>query len=166
MPASHYDISIIYLHNAIPTQGHYVLTVESFYANVRTMTLAERLRELRTQQGWRLKDLSEKSGLSVPYLSDLERGRTNPSLDTLQTLAGSYNVTVNDLLAPVDFYGERTEASLPRGLAELIADPTLGAEITPEWQRTLARIELRGKRPESKRDWYEIFLHLKRVLEG
>lgn len=130
------------------------------------MTLAERLRELRSQQGWRLKDLAGKSGLSVPYLSDLERGRTNPSLDTLQTLAGSYNVSVNDLLAPVDFYGERTEASLPKGLAELIADPTLGAEITLEWRQTLARIELRGKRPESKRDWYEIFLHLKRVLEG
>lgn len=142
------------------------MTVENFYVNVRTMTLAERLRELRAQQGWRLKDLSEKSGLSVPYLSDLERGRTNPSLDTLQTLAGSYNLSVNDLLAPVDFYGERTEASLPKGLADLIADPQLGAEITPEWQRTLARIELRGKRPESKRDWYEIYLHLKRVLEA
>jgi len=142
------------------------LTVKLRYANVRTMTLAERLRELRGQRGWRLKDLADKSSLSVPYLSDLERGRTNPSLDTLQTLAGSYGVSVNDLLAPVDFYGDRTDASLPKGLAELLADPTLGAEITPEWQTTLARIELRGKRPESKRDWYEIFLHLKRVLEG
>lgn len=154
------------MHNAISAAGHYVLTVGGFYATVRTMTLAERLRELRGQQNWRLKDLADKSGLSVPYLSDLERGRTNPSLDTLQTLANSYDVSVNDLLAPVDFYGDRTEASLPKGLAELIADPTLGAEITPEWQRTLARIELRGKRPESKRDWYEIYLHLKRVLEG
>lgn len=130
------------------------------------MTLAERLRELRTQHGWRLKDLADKSQLSVPYLSDLERGRTNPSLDTLQTLAGSYSVSVNDLLAPVDFYGERTEASMPKGLAELLADPTLGAEITPDWQQTLSRIELRGKRPETKRDWYEVYLHLKRVLEG
>jgi len=130
------------------------------------MTLAERLRELRGQHGWRLKDLADKSSLSVPYLSDLERGRTNPSLDTLQTLAGSYAVSVNDLLAPVDFYGERTDASLPKGLAELMADPTLGKEITPEWQKTLARIELRGKRPESKTDWFEIYLHLKRVLGG
>ena len=130
------------------------------------MTLAERLRELRTQQGWRLKDLADKSDLSVPYLSDLERGRTNPSLETLQTLAGSYNVSVNDLLAPVDFYGDRTEASLPKGLAELMADPVLGKEISAEWRQTLARIEHRGKRPETKRDWYEVFLHLRRVLEG
>ncbi|HEU4742432.1 MAG TPA: helix-turn-helix domain-containing protein [Meiothermus sp.] len=130
------------------------------------MTLAERLRELRSERGWRLKDLSDQSGLSVPYLSDLERGRTNPSLETLNTLARTYALSVQDLLEPTDFAGERTQAALPKGLAELLADPILGKEITPDWQKTLSRIELRGKRPQSKRDWYEIFLHLRRVLEG
>lgn len=128
------------------------------------MTLAERLRELRTDRGWRLKDAAEHSGLSVPYLSDLERGRTNPSLDTLQHLAQTYTLSVHDLLEPVDFFGLQTQAALPKGLAELIADPVLGAEVTPAWQQTLSRIELRGKRPENKRDWYEIYLHLRRVL--
>ncbi len=130
------------------------------------MKLAERFRELRKERGWRLKDVAEVTGLSIPYLSDLERGRTNPSLDTLRTLAEAYGLSVHDLMAPVDFYGERTPAALPRGLAELLADPALGAEITPDWVETLARIELRGRRPENKRDWYEIYLHLKRVLEG
>ncbi len=130
------------------------------------MTLAERLRELRKDRGWRLKDLSQASGLSIPYLSDLERGRTNPSLETLQTLSRAYGISVHDLLAPVDFYGERTRAALPQGLAELVEDPVLGADLTPEWVETLSRIELRGKRPKTKRDWYEIFLHLRRVLEG
>jgi hypothetical protein len=55
---------------------------------------------------------------------------------------------------------------LPKGLAELMADPVLGKEISTEWRQTLARIEHRGKRPETKRDWYEVFLHLRRVLEG
>ncbi|WP_457628213.1 helix-turn-helix domain-containing protein [Oceanithermus sp.] len=130
------------------------------------MTLAERFRELRKERGWRLKDVAEATGLSIPYLSDLERDRTNPSLETLRTLAEAYGMTVHDLMAPVDFYGERTLAALPRGLAELLEDPVLGAEITPDWVETLARIELRGKRPENKRDWYEIYLHLRRVLEG
>jgi len=130
------------------------------------MTLAERFRELRKERGWRLKDVAEVTGLSIPYLSDLERDRTNPSLETLRTLAEAYGMTVHDLMAPVDFYGQRTAAALPRGLAELLEDPVLGAELTPDWVETLSRIELRGKRPESKRDWYEIYLHLKRVLEG
>jgi transcriptional regulator with XRE-family HTH domain len=130
------------------------------------MTLAERFRELRKERGWRLKDVAEVTGLSIPYLSDLERDRTNPSLETLRTLATAYGMTVHDLIGPVDFYGERTPAALPRGLAELLEDPALGAELTPDWVETLSRIELRGKRPESKHDWYEIYLHLKRVLEG
>jgi len=130
------------------------------------MTLAERFRELRKERGWRLKDVAEVTGLSIPYLSDLERDRTNPSLETLRTLAEAYEMTVHDLMAPVDFYGQRTAAALPRGLAELLDDPVLGAELTPDWVETLSRIELRGKRPENKRDWYEIYLHLRRVLEG
>ena len=52
------------------------------------MKLHERLRELRSERGLRLKDVAEVADISVPYLSDLERGRTNPSLETLQTLAG------------------------------------------------------------------------------
>ena len=97
------------------------------------MKLHERLRELRQERGQRLKDVSEIAGISIPYLSDLERGRTNPSLDTLQTLAGAYGITVHDLLLSVEFYGEVSQQSLPRGLAELIADPVLGQQMTPDW---------------------------------
>ncbi|BDP40118.1 transcriptional regulator [Deinococcus aetherius] len=128
------------------------------------MKLHERLRELRSERGLRLKDVAETAGISVPYLSDLERGRTNPSLETLQTLAGAYTITVHDLLEGVEFYGDSTEGALPKGLADLVADPTLGGQLTPDWVRTLSRIELRGKRPRDKQDWYEIYLHLKRIL--
>lgn len=129
------------------------------------MKLHERLRELRQERGQRLKDVSEIAGISIPYLSDLERGRTNPSLDTLQTLAGAYGITVHDLLLSVEFYGEVSQQSLPRGLAELIADPVLGQQMTPDWISSLSRIELRGKRPQTKEDWYDIFRNLKRILE-
>ena len=129
------------------------------------MKLHERLRELRSERKLRLKDVSQVAEISVPYLSDLERGRTNPSLETLQTLAAAYGISVHDLLQGVEFYGDSGSGALPRGLADLKADPVLGAEITDDWVRTLSRIELRGKRPEGKRDWYEIFLHLKRILD-
>ncbi len=129
------------------------------------MKLHERLRELRSERGLRLKDVAQTAAISVPYLSDLERGRTNPSLETLQTLAGAYDITVHDLLESVEFYGSTTDGALPRGLADLMADPVLGPQLTPDWVRSLARIELRGKRPRDKGDWYEIFLHLKRILD-
>jgi XRE family transcriptional regulator, regulator of sulfur utilization len=129
------------------------------------MKLHERLRELRQERGQRLKDVSEIADISIPYLSDLERGRTNPSLETLQTLAGAYGISVHDLLAPVEFYGEQSTQALPKGLADLVADPVLGGQITPDWVQSLARIELRGKRPQTKEDWYDIFRNLKRILE-
>jgi XRE family transcriptional regulator, regulator of sulfur utilization len=114
------------------------------------MKLHERLRELRQERGQRLKDVSEIAGISIPYLSDLERGRTNPSLETLQTLANAYGITTS---------------ALPKGLAELIADPALGKDLTADWIASLSRIELRGKRPQSKEDWYDIYRNLKRILD-
>ena len=48
---------------------------------------------------------------------------------------------------------------------ELLADPVLGAQLTPEWVRTLSRIDLRGRRPRDKHDWYEMFMHLRRILD-
>lgn len=128
------------------------------------MKLHERLRELRNERNYRLKDVAHVAGISLPYLSDLERGRTNPSLETLQTIAAAYEISVQDLLEGVDFYGESSDGALPKGLSELIADPGLSEPLSPDWIRTLSRIELRGKRPRTKDDWYAIYLHLKRIL--
>lgn len=129
------------------------------------MKLHERLKELRTERQLTLKELSERSELSVSYLSDIERGRTVPTLATLETLANALAVTVIDFLSGVDFAGEVTDASLPVGLVALRDDPTYGTQITPEWIETLSKIQMRGKRPETKDDWLMLFLQLKRILE-
>lgn len=129
------------------------------------MKLHERLKELRTERQLTLKELSERSELSVSYLSDIERGRTVPTLATLETLANALAVTVIDFLSGVDFAGQVTEASLPAGLVALRDDPTYGMQLTPEWIETLSKIQMRGKRPETKDDWLMLFLQLKRILE-
>jgi hypothetical protein len=73
-------------------------------------------------------------------------------------------ITVLDLLTGVDFAGEQTEAGLPPGLADLLDDPEYRPELTQEWVLLLGKLQLRGKRPQSKREWLELYLHLKRVL--
>lgn len=45
------------------------------------------LRDLRTAQGLSQEELAFRAGMSVPYLSDLERGRSNPSLAMVVDLA-------------------------------------------------------------------------------
>ncbi|NJL54603.1 helix-turn-helix domain-containing protein [bacterium] len=129
------------------------------------MKLQDRLKELRTINDLTLKGVAERSGLSVSYLSDIERGRTTPTLNTLEAIADALEVSLIDLLAGVDFAGELTDASLPPGLGELKNDPDYHDEITDEWIETLGRIQMRGKRPQTKREWLELYLHLKRILE-
>lgn len=133
------------------------------------MKLGERIRELRRQEEETLVELGDGTGLSVSYLSDLERGRTSPSLQTLQTLAAHFDLTVTDLLAGVDFAGDKTPLSLPPGLHELTEDDalleTVGGKLDDDWISLLARIDLRGRRPASKSEWLELYLSLKRLLE-
>lgn len=57
-------------------------------------TLGESLAGWRDAAGYTLNKLSELSGLSVGYLSDLERNRTTPSIRTLLKLATAYQKTV------------------------------------------------------------------------
>lgn len=54
------------------------------------VAIGEKLRELRLQQGMTLKEVAEHAGLSVGFLSSLERSLTNASIATLQKLAKLY----------------------------------------------------------------------------
>ena len=129
------------------------------------MELGDRIRELRKSKGETLKTTSEGINLSVSYLSDIERGRTNPSLQTLETLAIHFGVTVTDLLYGVEFAGVQTENALPPGLADLLNDKEFSGEIDDAWVELLTKINLRGKRPQTKLQWLELYLSLKRILE-
>lgn len=57
-----------------------------------------RLRRLRRERGWTLGDLSERTGLSTPYLSRVEAGERQPSLAALFAVCEAYGVTVSSLL--------------------------------------------------------------------
>ena len=128
------------------------------------MQLGDRIRELRKQKGETLKNISDETGLSVSYLSDIERCRTNPSLQTLQTIADYFDITITDLLYGVEFAGEMTEKAMPPGLSELMNDEDWKNEIDDAWVELLLKINLRGTRPQNKKQWLELYLSLKRIL--
>ena len=58
------------------------------------------LRRLRTERGLSLRQASEQTGISVSFLSALERGVTGASVATLQRLTAAYGTTVLELLGP------------------------------------------------------------------
>lgn len=65
--------------------------------------LGNRLRLLRKAKGMTLDDVSKETILSLSYISDLECGRTRPSLKTLTNLADVYGVSVPNLLRDTEF---------------------------------------------------------------
>lgn len=59
------------------------------------MTLSNDLRWLRKMRKLTLKQVSQQAGLSISFLSDVERGRTQPSLRTLEKLVDAYNSPIS-----------------------------------------------------------------------
>jgi len=70
------------------------------------------LRDLRSGRGLTQEELAYRAGMSVPYLSELERGKNNPSLSMLVDLAKALEIHPTDLLRPLEI-GEQGD-SAPR----------------------------------------------------
>lgn len=59
--------------------------------------LGKRIKELRGRRGYSQEVLSERMGVSAKYLSSVERGKENPTLDLLVKLAKALKVDLGDL---------------------------------------------------------------------
>jgi transcriptional regulator with XRE-family HTH domain len=75
--------------------------------------------------GYTLKELSALTGLSVAYLSDLERGRSEPSLKTLCAIAKAYGVGAGDLLVEAGYTTAHDPEDARMRLAQTIARDAL-----------------------------------------
>ena len=59
--------------------------------------LGQRIKELRQARGWSQEELAERMESGAKYLSSLERGRENPTLDMLIKVARTLKVEPMDL---------------------------------------------------------------------
>lgn len=64
--------------------------------------LGQRIRELRMAKNWRQIDLAEQAGINENYVSDLEIGKKEVCLRTLQALAGALGLKIEELIAGVE----------------------------------------------------------------
>jgi transcriptional regulator with XRE-family HTH domain len=63
--------------------------------------LGSRLRALRADRDETLAQTSERAGISPQYLSEIERGRKEPSSEMIAALAGALDTTLADLTLAV-----------------------------------------------------------------
>jgi transcriptional regulator with XRE-family HTH domain len=62
------------------------------------MEIGDKIKQIRQQKGIKQLELAAKAGISNTYLSDIEVGRTNPSIKTLKKLAGGLEEDICEFL--------------------------------------------------------------------
>jgi transcriptional regulator with XRE-family HTH domain len=66
------------------------------------IALGDRIRQLRKDRGWRQIDFAEEAGIHENYVSDLEQGRKEVGLRTLQAIAKAFNMKLDELLKNIE----------------------------------------------------------------
>lgn len=61
------------------------------------LSVGTRIRQAREQKQYTLKQLSSRTGLSIGFISQVERNQTDPSLASLKKLAAGLDIKLRDL---------------------------------------------------------------------
>lgn len=129
---------------------------EAFTAAL-SMRLGQRVRSARAARAMTMKQLAEESGISLPYLSRVEKGDGNISIAVLYRLATALSLPLEHLLSDSERYGadyalivELLKRQTHEQLSEIrqwLADYTAGrggARAQPPGSLRIALIGLRG----------------------
>ncbi|MDD2309674.1 MAG: helix-turn-helix transcriptional regulator [Desulfuromonadaceae bacterium] len=86
--------------------------------STRKMLLGARIKELRKRVGLSQDLLAEKVGIESKYLSRIEVGKRQPSLDLLERIADSLQVEMKELF---DFAHHNNESTSLKGIEIALA---------------------------------------------
>lgn len=106
-------------------------------------TLGKKVRQYRKDQQIGLTELARRAGISRSYLYQIESGESSPTVPVVKSLATALGATIGDL---VD--GEE-RASIPDSLRAFAQEDDVKAGDL----EMLARINYRGKRPDTAEEW-------------
>lgn len=108
-------------------------------ANGNGHAFGTRIKHLREAMDLSLRDLSDRSGVSAPMLSQVERGETSPTLALAERIAGGLELSLSQLLRLDETDGvtvvraaDRRRGGGPRHRYEVLTPPLPGlrAEVS------------------------------------
>ena len=59
------------------------------------MKVGAKIKSIRIEKGLKQTELASMAGISNTYLSDIENGRTNPSVNTIEKLAKALEINLD-----------------------------------------------------------------------
>ncbi|WP_170565466.1 helix-turn-helix domain-containing protein [Ruegeria atlantica] len=84
--------------------------------------LGAAIRELRKEKGLNQTQLAELSGISLPTVSLVETGKTNPTLDVIDAMAKALDTTLPNLMAPQRHAAIPSKEELLKRVAKNVRD--------------------------------------------
>lgn len=74
-----------------------------------TLQIANKIKSIRKENGWKVGELADKSGMSIAMISKIENGRVIPTLPSLLQIIQSLNLNIGDFFSELksenDFKG-------------------------------------------------------------
>jgi transcriptional regulator with XRE-family HTH domain len=86
---------------SVPTQAS--VTRKRAASGARALPIASSIRARRRRLGLTLQALADKSGLSAPFLSQVERNQATPSITSLIAIAQALGVDIQYFISPPPF---------------------------------------------------------------
>jgi transcriptional regulator with XRE-family HTH domain len=115
---------------------------------VRTVYFYDRLKDLRKEKGYTIREVAERSGVSTAYISQLENGQRGvPSPEVLMKLSEGLNASYESLMITAGYLpgqGEhRPKTDAPVNLRRFLRDNDLmfdGVRLTEEDKERVERL--------------------------
>jgi transcriptional regulator with XRE-family HTH domain len=76
--------------------------------------IGQKIRELRMHRGMKLKELSEKVGVTASFLSQVERGVAVPSIGSLKKISDAFGISITS------FFGEKDEEKVTHEFSPVV----------------------------------------------
>lgn len=76
------------------TRSHSVVGMSELNAQIGQL-----LKDLREERGWSLRELGLVVGMNKTYLGDIELGKRNSSINSLEKIVAGYGLTVKEFFA-------------------------------------------------------------------
>lgn len=132
--------------------------------------LGARITALRMRMGESAASFAARSGLAKSHIYKLESGGLdNPTVTTLNRIAGALGVTLDELLGnprSVEDKSRPAERPMPAALTKFLREweSEHKARMPKDVVHSLMTLQFRGKRPRTVEDWRVIYAVVDRTL--